>query len=65
MYIVLITSGKREDVETASVMLFEGPELAQEYVDSVNQETGTKYWRKAQIVSEGVATDDICGYREN
>lgn len=50
--IVLVTSGKLEDVHEARVLLFNSEEAASAFVRDVH-EPDEKYWTRAQIVLEG------------
>lgn len=56
MCIVMVTEGKREVIDNAWVSLFNSPEEAKEYIRKTNN-TGEKYWTKAQLVEEGIEID--------
>lgn len=54
-YIVLVTSGKHESVDRASVKLFDTFGDATDYIFSVTR-TG-KYWTQGEIVSDGIGIE--------
>jgi spore coat protein CotH len=58
MYIVLVTTGKREDVEEAAVFIRETKEEADSIVKKYD-DRGVKYWTKAQIVQDGYFLDGV------
>jgi len=52
MFIVLITTGKHETVDTAEVRLYQNKEDAEKACKEIS--TGhTKYWTEAQILKNG------------
>ena len=52
--IVLVISGKKEDVFTAKVYLFGKIEKANEFIEKINENSGDKYWDFARIVKQGI-----------
>lgn len=61
MYIVLVTEGKRESVDSAFIRLFATEEAATTFVEEI-RDVGKKYWIKAEIVPEGVEIELVDGY---
>lgn len=61
MYIVLVTKGKREAVDYATVKLFSNKDDALKYIECTS-ELGKKYWTKAELVSDSVEIELVDGY---
>ena len=51
--IVLVTSGKKEEILTAKVYLFEKMEKANEFIEKINENLEDKYWDFARIIKQG------------
>ena len=53
MIIVLKTTGKRDDIETYTVLLFDDLDAANKYCKNNTSEYRTKYWKHACIIEQG------------
>lgn len=54
MFIVLVTSGKGEEVDTVAVLLFETLEQAKVYAKRTSTyPEEKKYWTHAEVIEEG------------
>ena len=53
MYIVLVTKGKRESVDYASVQVFSDKLDAIEFIQANESKVQTKYWTKCELVNQG------------